>query len=58
MRTNSNKLTLFYFSDRQYIDEFFFNAGIPNIKRFLSKDYKYIQKVSEKQGRNFLSSKW
>ena len=25
------------------IDEFFFNAGIPNIKRFLSKDYKYIQ---------------
>lgn len=31
------------------IDEFFFNAGIPNIKRFLSKDYKNIQKVSEKQ---------
>ena len=31
------------------IDEFFFNAGIPNIKTFLSKDYKNIQKVSEKQ---------
>lgn len=31
------------------VNEFFFNAGIPNIKKFLSKDYKKIQKVSEKQ---------
>ena len=31
------------------VDEFFFNAGIPNIKTFLSKDYKNIQKISEKQ---------